>query len=158
MSPKLRTALLTVAVVAVAALFTVSVRSLLQRQRTRIEIEGLRARLFEARGDAQSCQRSLAARERAFRRLDADVDSLREAVRAFERMDARGVPEEQYEAYLEAFDGYNDSVGVWEAQAGALRAAEEACRGVVETHNALADSLRRRLEAEGIAGELEPGS
>lgn len=152
MSRPLRVGLLAVGGAAILVVFFFGAREIAERRRTFDEITGLRERLYEARREAESCQRTVAARERAFRRLDAAVDSLRDEVRAFEALDERGVPEREYEAYLETFDGYNDSVDVWEAQAESLRAAEEACRDVIETHNALGDSLRARLAEEGIGG------
>jgi hypothetical protein len=84
------------------------------------------------------------------------IDSLRDEVRDFEALDERGVPEERYDEYLERFEAYNDSVISWEARAETLRANEAACRELVEAHNALSDSLRRRMEARGSSGGEAP--
>ena len=150
MSGPRRAALLAAGGLGIVAVFFFGGREIAERQRTFDEILGIRERLYEARREAQSCQRTVAARARAFRRLDRAVDSLRDEVRAFEALDERGVPEPRYQEYLEAFDGYNDSVEAWEAQADALREAEDACRVSIERHNALRDSLQRRLDEEGI--------
>jgi chromosome segregation ATPase len=152
MRSRRHTALLSLAGIAVVAALVLSSREITSRRRTFDQINTLRERLYEARRRAESCQRSLGAQERAFRRLDETVDSLRAAVSAFEALDERGVPEARYQEYLETFDSYNDSVSAWEAQAEALRAAEEACRTSVAAHNALRDSLQTRLEAAGIGG------
>ncbi len=127
-------------------------RDLLERRRSVNEIHDLRDGVYRARVSADSCRNELAYQERLFRRFDAVVDSLRGAVRDFERMDERGVPEERYDEYLEHFEGYNDSVAVWRARAAELRETEAACRTLIEGHNALADSLRTRIEAEEIRG------
>lgn len=123
-----------------------------ERQRTVEQVRSLQADVYAARTSADSCRNELAWAEGQFRRFDEHVDSLRTEVRAFEALDERGVPAERYEEYLELFDGYNDSVAAWERRADELRAAEEVCRALVEGHNTLSDSLRRRIEAEGLGG------
>jgi len=126
------------------------VRELLDRRHAVNEIRGLRDQVYRARVSADSCRNELAYQERLFRRFDTVVDSLRGEVRAFERLDARGVPEEHYETYLEHFEGYNDSVAVWRSRAAELRRSEAACRTLIEAHNVLADSLRMRLDSGGV--------
>lgn len=150
MSRPTRIGLFGAVAVAVVAVLYFGGKEITERQRTFDEITALRGRLYEARRASVTCGRELDAREQAFRRLDAAVDSLRDQVRAFESLDERGVPKPEYEAYIETFDGYNDSVEAWEARAESLRTAEEACRDVIEAHNALRDSLERRLAEEGI--------
>ena len=78
------------------------------------------------------------------------VGAMRARVDSFEALDPRGVPEDQYEAYMESFDNYNDSVAAWEERAGRLRTSEVACRTTIEDHNRLSDSLRAVLDAEGL--------
>lgn len=146
---------LVVAVLALAAVVVAGAWNLVERRRVVREIRSLRDTLYAARLAADSCRWSLATQERRFRRFDAMVDSLREEVRDFEALDERGVPEERYEEYLGRFEAYNDSVLAWEARAETLRANEAACRELVEAHNTLSDSLRRRTEAgerSGTAG------
>ena len=150
MKPALRNGLLAAGGLGVLAVFLFGSREIAERQRVFDQINALREELYESRRTAESCQRTLAAREGAFRRLDRNVDSLRREVRAFEDLDERGVPQERYEEYLEVFDGYNESVGTWEAAAEALRAVEDECRSAIERHNQLRDSLERRLATEGI--------
>lgn len=130
--------------------------NIVDNTRTRREIEGLRGRIYQARLAADSCRGSLMLQESRFRDFDASVDSLRAEVRDFESMDPRGVPEDRYREYMDHFTAYNDSVAAWRARAARLRADEEACRGLVEGHNALSDSLRRRLVAEGTEVPTPP--
>lgn len=132
-------------VVILAGVVVVAARDLLERRRTVEEIRTLRDQVHAARVSADSCSNELAYQERLFRRFDVLVDSLRGNVRSFERLDARGVPEERYDEYLEQFEGYNDSVAAWRAKALDLRGTEAACRSFIERHNSLADSLRSRL-------------
>jgi hypothetical protein len=122
--------------------------SIADRRRALREIDDLRGRIYSARVAADSCQNSVAYEEMSFRRYNTVVDSLRREVRSFEAMDDRGVPEEAYDQYLELFEGYNDSVGSWEERAERLRVDEAACRAIIDGHNALTDSLRRRLLPE----------
>jgi hypothetical protein len=131
---------------------TIGARAWLDARRTGQELEALRARMGEVRSDADACRRALARQEDAFRSFDRAVDSLAAEVRRLEALDPRGVPRDVYPGYLELFDAYNDSVAAWPGRADALRDLEERCRTSIEVHNALADSLRRRLETEGIEG------
>jgi hypothetical protein len=117
------------------------------QRRVVAEIEGLRARLFAARAAADSCRTALAVEQQDFLAFDAEVDSLRGEVRSYEDPDAGGVPQAQYDEYLERFEGYNDSVAAWQDRADQLRATEARCRELVDTHNAIGDSLRVRLGA-----------
>ena len=142
--------LATVAVAAAVIVAALGARDVLHRRRTIREIRDLRDQVYRARVSADSCRNELAYQERLFRRFDTVVDSLGREVRGYERLDARGVPEARYEEYLRHFEGYNDSVAVWRGRAAALRATEAACRTFIQDHNAIADSLRRRLDAEGM--------
>lgn len=156
----MRTALLGLLGLAVAVAVVLGIRTLLEQRRTVEEINALRTRVYDARIAIDSCRNELAYQEMLFRRFDTLVSSLRGEVDAFEALDERGVPEEEYDAYLEAFEGYNDSVAVWEARADSLRATEAVCRTLVERHNELTDSFRARLVEEGLMGgdgEAGPG-
>ena len=135
----------TVVIVLVAAAFSLDAK--LDRRRAMDRILAMRDSLGQLRLRVDSCQTSLAREETDFRRFDAEVDSLRREVRDFEAEDAAGVPEEMYDEYLAAFDRYNEAVPVWEALADTLRSHETDCRSLVERHNLLADTLRRRVEA-----------
>jgi len=130
-----------------------------QEERERVsQVRAMQARVYDARVAVDSCRNELAYRESLFRRFDTLVGELRGEVDAYEALDARGVPEEEYDAYLEAFEGYNDSVSVWEVRADSLRATQAVCRMLAEDHNALTDSFRARLEAEGMLGAEGGGS
>jgi hypothetical protein len=121
--------------------------SILERNRYVREMELLRASLRQARFSVDSCRMALTYQEQSFRLFDEMVDSLRREVRGFEDPAQGGVPEAMYPEYLEAFDAYNDSVANWQLRADSLQTAEAICRALVESHNALSDSLRRRVEA-----------
>lgn len=156
----MRRILTALGLLAVAAVTIIGIRGQLERKRIVDEINRLRTRVYMARVSADSCGNELAYQERLFRHFDDVVDSLRGKVRDYESLDARGVPEDRYDEYMEHFDGYNDSVAAWRAKADSLRATEDACRMFIARHNGLADSLRIRLEAEGVdtrgADPLEP--
>jgi len=125
----------------------------IQAERERVgQVRALQEQVYDARVTVDSCRNELAYQESLFRRFDTLVVQLRGEVDAYEALDERGVPEEEYDAYLEAFEGYNDSVDVWEARADSLRATQAVCRMLVEDHNALTDSFRARLESEGMLG------
>jgi hypothetical protein len=51
------------------------------------------------------------------------------------------VPAGEYDAYLDAFDAYNESVQAWHARAEALQVVRDSCRHFAERHNTLVDSL-----------------
>jgi hypothetical protein len=119
----------------------------MERNRRIAEMQALRAALDQARFSADSCKVALSWEEQGFLAFDRLVDSLRNEVESFEDSDRGGVPHEEYEAYLESFERYNDSVGVWQARADSLRLKEASCRALIEAHNALGDSIRQRQEA-----------
>ena len=124
--------------------------ALLHRHRTMQELEALRDQVYHARVDADACRNELAYTQRLFERFDTVVDSLHLEVRKMEALDPRGVPQARYDEYLKTFHAYNDSVASWHLKADSLKAREATCRRLAEAHNTLADSLKRRLQQEGI--------
>lgn len=152
MASPLRVFVLAAAAVVVMA----GVLNIRENQRTSREFEALRRDIAMARMAADSCRGSLLLQEADFQDFGEAVDSLRGVVHDFEAMDPRGVPEARYEEYVARFNAYNDSVSAWDTWVDSLRATEAACRVLVERHNLLSDSLRRRLVAEGV--EVESGS
>ncbi len=150
MNPRLKWALLTVGTIAAIALVFTGAQRVIERQQTLDEINSLRDELYRARAAADRCRGSLETSEMALRDLGVAIDSLRQEVRRYEGLDVRGVPGDQYDAYLATFDSYNDSVAAWEGRERRLRSAETACRGTIESHNAISDSLQAVLEAAGI--------
>ena len=120
--------------------------SILERNRRVAEMQALRVALGQARFSADSCKVALSWEEQGFLRFDRLVDSLRAEVESYEDPTQGGVPQAEYEAYLESFTLYNDSVDAWQGQADRLQAKETACRALVEAHNRLGDSIRRRRE------------
>ena len=70
---------------------------------------------------------------------------MRARVDSFEALDTRGVAQEQYQAYLETFTAYNDSVDAWGARERQLRAADTSCRNVILEHNSVRDALQQVL-------------
>jgi len=142
-----RRRLLALGVIAGAAFTAWGVRSALEQRALRAEIDAIRGELLMLRVSSADCQAALAEEELLFRHFAAEVDSLRDAVGLYEALDVRGVPGEQYESYLELFDRYNRSVPEWRRQAEALQVNWASCQRVTQSHNVLADSLRRRVEA-----------
>jgi len=136
--------------VVIGLLIVVGVQRILERQETAGEINRLREELYRARIAADRCRGSLQTSEASLRSLGVAIDSLRGRVSEFEAMDERGVPADRYDEYLEIFDQYNDSVGVWESRERRLRSAESSCRATIEEHNALSDSLQAVLGEAGI--------
>jgi len=120
--------------------------SILERNRRVAEMQALRVALDQARFSADSCKVALSWEEQGFLRFDRLVDSLRAEVESYEDPTQGGVPQAEYEAYLESFTLYNDSVEAWQGQADSLQTKETACRALVEAHNTLGDSIRRRRE------------
>jgi hypothetical protein len=143
-----------VAVLVLLASAVLAVRSLADRRRTAREISELRDDIYVARVATDSCRNAVAYAEMSLRRFGDAVDSVRGQVRSLEALDERGVPEERYDEYMRLFNAYNDSVALWDDRVAKLRADEAACRSVIERHNLLADSLRRRLRP----GSREEGS
>lgn len=124
--------------------------ALLHRHRTMQELEALRDQVYHARVAADACRNELAYTQRIFERFDTVVDSLHLEVRKLEALNPRGVPQARYDEYLKVFHAYNDSVVSWHLKVDSLKGREATCRRLAEAHNALADSLKRRLEQEGI--------
>lgn len=151
MNSKLRAAIPILLSVSAAVLLFVGVDRLLERQRISEEVTRLRGELFQARAAAQRCQGGLANSEARLRDFDEVIGSLRARVDSFEALDARGVPEEEYDAYMESFESYNDSVAAWEDRAQRLRTSEASCRETIERHNALRDTLQGVIEDAGLA-------
>ena len=122
--------------------------TILERNRQIREMELLRQRLQQARFSVDSCRVFPAQEEQSFRRFDARVDSLRREMEAFEDPSLGGVPQNEYEEYLEVFEAYNQAIPAWEARADSLKASEDICRTLVERHNVLSDSIRQSREDE----------
>jgi hypothetical protein len=122
--------------------------TILERNRQARQVELVRQRLQQARYSVDSCRVALAQEEQAFRRFDARVDSLREAMEQLEDPSLGGVPEDDYQEYLSVFDAYNAAIPMWEARVDSLRASEDLCRALVERHNTLSDSILRSREEE----------
>ena len=91
---------------------------------------------------ADSCRMVLGWEQDEFFRFNGVVDSLRTEMESFENPEQGGVPEEVYSEYLATFELYNDSVAVWQERADTLQAKDARCRGLVEAHNHLSDSIR----------------
>ena len=124
----------------------------LDQRRTVLELRTLQEDVQATRGSIQSCQSRLAALEASFQDFDTRLSALRERVAALESADGPGGPAEQYDEYLTLFAAYNDSVQVWEARSERLRSGEAACRTLVGRHNALVDSLKKRVREREHSG------
>jgi hypothetical protein len=130
----------------------VGMRRFVEQRRLNDELNRLRDDLYRARVSADRCQNSLAGGEAALQTLTAAVDSLRSRVDSFEALGGGNVPARLYDEYLSVFEAYNDSVASWEIRSERLLTAEAACRGVIQQHNALSDSIQAVLEEAGLAG------
>jgi hypothetical protein len=149
-SARLRAAIPILLSLSAAVLLFVGIDRVLERRELTRRVTTLRGELFQARASAERCSGSLVNSESSLREFDDVIASLRARVDSFEALDPRGVPEDRYEAYMESFESYNDSVAAWESRAGRLRTAEAACRETVERHNALSDTLRAVLDSAGV--------
>ncbi len=148
--PGVRWSLMGVGAIVAGVVVVAAWSRVIDRQQTLEEIGRLRDDLYRARVASDRCRGGLRTSESALRELGVSIDSMRARVDSFEALDRRGVPADRYPDYLELFDSYNDSVGVWEGRERRLRAAEEACRETIEGHNAISDSLQRVLAEAGI--------
>lgn len=133
-----------------AAILGLGADAFLHERRTVQELQALQVAVQVARDSVNLCQSELGIQEASFRAFDLQVDSLREAVGAMESLDDGGVSGGQYGEYLTLFDEYNVSVEAWERRSVHLREAEARCRELVIDHNASVESLRARVEDEGL--------
>ena len=119
---------------------------ILEQNRRRAEMTALRTALEAARSSADSCKAILAFEQEDFLRFDGLVDSLRAEVDGYEDPGQGGVPQAEYQEYLQSFERYNTSVESWQPRADNIQASEARCRALVEAHNQLGDSIRRVRE------------
>lgn len=112
--------------------------------------EGMRDELVGMRSELDACLSTQSQMELRFEELEREVARLRQSVDSLESLDARGVPQESYEEYLDVVESYNRAIPEWETEADELREQSARCRELAEAHNAQADSLRRFLVDEGI--------
>jgi len=152
-TPAVRAGLAGVAVVVAGGFMFLSIDRILERQRTEEQINSLRDDIYRSRVASDRCRGSLQTSQAALLELSVSIDSLKRVVDGYETIPGRGVPAENYDAYMVVFDEYNDSVGVWEGREDRLRTAETACRTTIEAHNILTDSLQSVLVAAGIITE-----
>jgi hypothetical protein len=109
-------------------------------------LRGMTPRLRELRAAADSCRDALAAERSRLAASDERFDSLRQRIDFYEDLDPRGVPADSYDVYLKIFNEYNEGIPARAAAGDTLEAHWEGCRGIVEDHNALADSVRSIAE------------
>lgn len=121
-----------------------------------VAAEELRDDLSGIRAEVEACVSTRGQLELRFQALERETDRLRRQVDSIEALDPRGVPAEDYEAYLALVDAYNEAIPEWERQAGEIRDFSSRCDSLVRFHNARADSLRRFMLDEGIARESGP--
>jgi hypothetical protein len=116
----------------------------------RERLRAMRQELVARRAAADSCLSAIELEERQLQASDARFDSLRTLIQRYEGLDPRGVPADSYEAYLEAFNTYNEGIPAREAAGETLQVNWDACTAIVEHHNQLADSARRFAEENGL--------
>lgn len=140
----------TVAAILLAVIVVVDlVRPVSPEQQLRM----LRRELRVQRAAADSCLDALRLEESALRSSDARFDSLRAVIEAFEGLDPRGVPADSYDAYIDAFNAYNEAIPAREEAGETLQVNWAACREIVESHNQLADSARALAEGLGLVDD-----
>jgi hypothetical protein len=108
-------------------------------------VTALRDSLAVLRAAADSCRVAVDDDQAGLHEYSERLDSLRGRVRGLEAHDPRGVPADSFGIYMEVFERYNDSARAWDARVDSLQAGLQRCRAVTESHNMLADSLRRLL-------------
>lgn len=133
------------------ALLVLSAVRMVERRRLNDEVSRLRDELYRARVSADRCRSSLTTSESALSTLRVTIDSLKMRIDSFEALGSGRVPADRYDEYLEVFGAYNDSVGVWGVRSDRLRAAESACRDMIDHHNTLTDSIQSVLDEAGIS-------
>ena len=148
-----RPIILGILIVSLLSITVLGARRLIEQNRTAAEITRLRDSLYRARITANRCQQNLAANESALQLFDERLDSLRARVDSFEALDPRGVPQPVYGSYMEVLETYNDSAATWDAREQQLRLQDASCRGVIDGHNAVRDSLAAVLAEAGIAAD-----
>lgn len=138
--------------VSASVLLFVGAQRMIESQRLTARIERMREDLYRARVASDRCRSSLMTSESSLLTLTATIDSLRARVDSFEALGNGQVPAQRYDEYLTIFDSYNDSVAAWETRSERLRTVEASCRTVIESHNALSDSIQQVLQNAGITG------
>lgn len=133
------------------ALLVLSAVRLVEHRRLTEEVGRLRDELYRARVSADRCRSSLVTSESALSTLRVTIDSLKTRIDSFEALGNGRVPADRYDEYLQVFETYNDSVAVWDVRSDRLRAAESACRDMIDHHNAVSDSIQSLLDEAGVS-------
>jgi hypothetical protein len=115
-----------------------------------VQLRALRSQLTAARSAADSCQAALDDEEARLRASDARFDSLKAMIDYYEGLDPRGVPADSYDIYIAIFNDYNAAIPAREAAGDTLRAHEQACRAIIESHNLIADSAMSLAQELGV--------
>ena len=131
--------MLAIAVVSVAAII---IAGLLTPPSPEDRLRAMRGALTELRQAADSCRTALEREEARLRAEDERLDSLRSLIAYYEALDRRGVPADSYEAYITAFNAYNDAIAPRTFAGDTLQAHWRECRALAERHNLTADSAR----------------
>ncbi|NIV52413.1 MAG: hypothetical protein GWN53_11110 [Gammaproteobacteria bacterium] len=116
-------------------------------------LRALRRELRVQRAAADSCLEALRLEESALRSTDEKFDSLRAVIEGYEELDPRGVPADSYDAYIDAFNAYNEAIPAREEAGETLQVNWAACREIVAMHNQLADSARALAEELGVIND-----
>lgn len=118
-------------------------------------LRALRAELTGLRDAADSCRTALEREQAQLRADDQRLDSLKSLIDHYEALDPRGVPADSYEAYLEAFNSYNERIPDRTHTGETLQAHWSECRAIAERHNLIADSARALAAELGLLRETE---
>lgn len=127
-----------------------------QRDSPRAQAEAVREEVRLAQAEAERCMEELAASNLRFQSQTRQTRAFQSRIEALEALDARGVPADSYDIYLDMIDRFNASIEGWEMRGEALERTQQSCRELIEARNVLADSLRRILVDMGyLPGEEE---
>ncbi len=113
----------------------------------------MRDELRAVRTQLDACLLTQDRVELRFQALARETRGLRDELDFLEGLDARGVPSERYERYLELVAAFNASIPEWERQAIDLRLQEARCRTLIGVHNEQVEALRIFLVEHGIWDE-----
>ena len=145
--------------IAATALVIMAVIDFLRPIPPEVQLRALRSQLSEARAAADSCRAALDEEEARLRASDARFDTLKSMIDYYEGLDPRGVPADSYDIYMAVFNEYNEAIPAREAAGDTLRAHEQACHTIIESHNVIADSamvLARELGVLRDTSTTEP--
>lgn len=136
--------------IAVTALAIMAVIDYFRPIPPEVQLRALRSQLGAVRAAADSCRTALDEEESRLRASDARFDTLKSMIDYYEGLDPRGVPADSYDIYMAVFNEFNEAIPDREAAGDTLRAHEQACHALIESHNVIADSAMALARELGV--------